>query len=74
MPYREAAIGIVVDNSGRFLVVTHSAASDIYAWRFPGGGVEKGEMPEETISREFEEEFGTNKYEFLLPGEQPGLS
>jgi 8-oxo-dGTP pyrophosphatase MutT (NUDIX family) len=66
LPYREAVLGFVVDENSRFLVVTHASESIRNAWRFPGGGLEPGETPEEAILREFAEEFGADRYRFEI--------
>ncbi|MBS0274739.1 MAG: NUDIX domain-containing protein [Proteobacteria bacterium] len=47
--------GIVEDGQGRILLVRHSYLS---GWHFPGGGVGRGEPPENAVVREMEEEVG----------------
>jgi ADP-ribose pyrophosphatase YjhB (NUDIX family) len=43
----------VSDDQGRFLVVKQSYT---HGWIFPGGGVERGETPLESLARELDEE------------------
>lgn len=64
LPYRKATLGIIVNKSNQFLVVTH-AGSGANQWRFPGGGIEPNETPEQTIQRELLEEFGTDKFKLI---------
>jgi ADP-ribose pyrophosphatase YjhB (NUDIX family) len=44
---------VVRDDQGRFLVVRQSYT---HGWIFPGGGVERGETPLQSLARELEEE------------------
>ena len=52
--FREVGYGIVAKD-GKFLVVFSTKDRNI---SLPGGGIEEGESPEESIKREFEEEAG----------------
>jgi len=55
---RLAAYGLVV-SEGRVLLTRASSSSDFPgAWSLPGGGVDHGEHPEQTVVREFLEETG----------------
>lgn len=58
--FHRTAVRGIVQNGGLFLLVTNKFGD----YKFPGGGMEPGEMPEETLSRELREETG---YE-MAPG------
>ena len=51
------AVGAVFNEAGQVLLVNHVFRLD-YAWGLPGGWVEQGEHPAETVRREIEEELG----------------
>jgi ADP-ribose pyrophosphatase YjhB (NUDIX family) len=55
---RVIAIALIF-HEGRLLVeAVHHPDRSIKGWRPPGGGMEFGEMAEQTLAREFLEEFG----------------
>jgi 8-oxo-dGTP diphosphatase len=55
----EVAVGVLVREDGAFLL-TSRPPGKVYEgyWEFPGGKVEPGERPEETLIRELREELG----------------
>jgi 8-oxo-dGTP diphosphatase len=58
---RSAACGLAVRPDGTFLLTQrNSPQTPIWhlKWNIPGGGIEWGETPEETLRREFSEEIG----------------
>jgi ADP-ribose pyrophosphatase YjhB (NUDIX family) len=55
-PPIEAAGAAVFDEDGRILLIKENY--DRERWGFPGGAVEPGEAPEETVVREVREETG----------------
>ncbi len=64
LPYRKGVIGLVVDKEERILLVQMIDYGDNH-WRFPGGGVDKGESDDNALLRELEEELQTNKFEIV---------
>ena len=59
----------LVDPDGRVLIAQRPAGKQMGGlWEFPGGKMESGERPEETLIRELSEELGiTVKEECLAP-------
>jgi 8-oxo-dGTP diphosphatase len=56
---RVGAYGVCRDDSGRVLLARNSSRSEFPGlWTLPGGGVEQGEHPDDTVVREFAEETG----------------
>ena len=56
---RIAAYGVVRDDDGRLLLARASPALTLRGrWFLPGGGVQHGERPAESLRREIEEESG----------------
>lgn len=57
----------LIDPDGRILVCQRpSGKSHAGMWEFPGGKIEKGERPEDTIVRELREELGIEPCERCL--------
>ncbi|MBX3611715.1 MAG: (deoxy)nucleoside triphosphate pyrophosphohydrolase [Hydrogenophaga sp.] len=58
-PATEVAVGILIDEQGRYLLTTRPTGK-AYAgyWEFPGGKVESGETVEQALRRELQEEVG----------------
>ena len=57
----------LVDADGRVLIAERPAGRSMAGlWEFPGGKVEAGERPEETLIRELEEELGITVKEVCL--------
>ena len=55
----DVAVGVLIDERGRFLL-TSRPAGKVYAgwWEFPGGKVERGESVVAALARELHEEIG----------------
>ena len=57
----------LVDADGRVLIAQRPQGKPMAGlWEFPGGKVEKGERPEESLIRELKEELGINVKEDCL--------
>ena len=51
--------GVLIDARGRVLLARRGQDSDLAGlWEFPGGKIEPGERPEQTLIRELHEEIG----------------
>lgn len=62
--YRKKAAAVVINDEGKFLLL-QLQIYDVHQWNIPGGGIDEGETPEETILRELKEELGCEKFEIL---------
>jgi 8-oxo-dGTP diphosphatase len=69
MPLLLVAAVALIDADNRVLIAQRPAGKPMAGlWEFPGGKVESGERPEETLIRELDEELGiTVKEECLAP-------
>jgi 8-oxo-dGTP diphosphatase len=68
------AVGAVFDKAGRVLLVEHVFRTD-FPWGLPGGWIERGEDPRQTVAREIGEELGLSvDVGPLLLSEQIGLT
>jgi 8-oxo-dGTP diphosphatase len=57
----------LVDRDGRVLVSERPAGKQLAGlWEFPGGKIDRGERPEQTLIRELREEIGINVQEACL--------
>jgi len=57
----------LIDPDGRVLIAQRPAGKSMAGlWEFPGGKVEKGEKPEDTVIREMNEELGVTIQEACL--------
>ncbi len=54
-PVTFGVLGAVDDGAGKILLVRQSYAK---GWMLPGGGVDRGELPERAVLRELQEEIG----------------
>jgi 8-oxo-dGTP diphosphatase len=56
---RKHVVAAVIERDGLILIAQRRAGDHLeLKWEFPGGKVEKGESPEESLVRELYEEFG----------------
>ena len=56
-------LGLCVNEQGQFLVTQRNQPKDPEVhgkWQIPGGGMEFGETPEQTLSREMQEELNVS--------------
>lgn len=62
--FRPKTMGVkcLIENNGKFLMIRNSYGYK--QWAFPGGGVDKNELPEKAAQREAREEVGV---EFVNP-------
>lgn len=53
-----AVVGGVIRREGRILLSRRIRGADAGKWEFPGGKLERGETPEQALTRELREELG----------------
>jgi 8-oxo-dGTP diphosphatase len=52
-------VAAIVERDGKYLIARRASGKHLAGyWEFPGGKIEKGEAPEESLRREMWEEFG----------------
>ncbi len=61
--YRRVVTAIILNRDKKVLMCEHIWIDD--AWQFPQGGIEEGEMQEETLLRELNEELAMNKLKIV---------
>jgi putative (di)nucleoside polyphosphate hydrolase len=61
-PYRPCVVGVFRDAQGKLLV---GKRSDLASWQFPQGGIDSGEIPEQTLYREMKEELGCDLFRIV---------
>lgn len=58
-----AALGLAINDKGQYLLTQRNQPQDPQVhnlWQIPGGGMEFGESPEQTLAREMQEELGVS--------------
>jgi len=69
-PYRQAVLGIIIDENKQFLIV-QKLNYQKNEWSFAGGGIEKDETPKQAVVRELEEELGSKKFKVVAESKIP---
>jgi 8-oxo-dGTP pyrophosphatase MutT (NUDIX family) len=64
-PTALGVVGLVFDDRGRVLLVRHGYMT---GWSLPGGGVDRGEPPENAVARELQEEIGLSGGDAVFAG------
>lgn len=66
--YRPNVAAILMRSDGYILICERLNVTD--AWQFPQGGIDKGETPEQALTREVQEEIGLSSEEYELTDKQ----
>ena len=66
-----AGVGTVIYNQAGQIIVWQRHAPPVGTWQLQQGGIDAGELPEETLWRELQEETGLTKTAFLRVDEFP---
>jgi len=69
LTYRQSTSAVILDKSGRILVVQKNSYKD-NEWDIPGGGIKEGENPEVAIVRELSEELSSDKFKVIKTSKQ----
>ena len=69
LSYRQSTSAVILDESGRILIVQKNSYKD-NEWDIPGGGISDGEVSREAIIRELNEELGSDKFEVIKASKQ----
>lgn len=57
----EVVAAVLINNTGKIFIAQRNSPKELAGlWEFPGGKIEEGEKPEESLIREMEEEFAMN--------------
>ena len=66
LKYRQSTVAMVIDDENRVLIVQKKNYNN-NEWDMPGGGVhtDKGEIPEDALLRELNEELGLTNFKIL---------
>jgi len=64
LPYRPGVGIMLLDRKARVFVARRIDMPS-QAWQMPQGGIDDGELPEQAVMRELEEETGTDKVEII---------
>ena len=52
-------VAAVIEHEGKYLIARRAPGKHLAGyWEFPGGKIEEGETPEQSLQREIQEEFG----------------
>lgn len=62
--YRQKIAAVILNNKQQVLLV-QLVQYDEYSWNIPGGGIENGETPEQTLARELVEELNIKNFKIL---------
>lgn len=60
------AAGVVLEKDGKILLLKRKVEPEMGKWCLPGGHIDFGETPEETVKREVKEETGLDADDFKL--------
>lgn len=69
LTYRQSTSAVILDKTGRILIVQKNSYKD-NEWDIPGGGVGEDELPKIAIIRELSEELGSDKFEVIKTSEK----
>ncbi len=64
LKYRQGSIGLILNQDNKVLIVQMNEYKK-NEWRFPGGGIDKGEDAGSALLRELNEELGSDKFEIV---------
>lgn len=70
--YFRAGVGTVIYNDVGEIVIFKRAQHPIGVWELQQGGIDLGELPEETLWRELQEEVGIKKIDVETVNSMPG--
>ena len=72
LPYRQGVLGIVLNKHKEVLVV-QMVSYGKNDWRFPGGGIDDKETPDQALLRELKEELGSENFSIVAQSKYRNL-